>query len=159
MPKKERLSPLQIYQMLPKTNCKLCGCMTCYAFAYALLRQEKKPADCPTLLEEEFRPTLEPLEEALGRGERLEGTDFIIDKERCHGCGICDKICRKASGVIFSPATGKVFKRKELPPPVFQMVDGTVAVVNWSSCRRASGDTLCRVCVEKCPFDALDLVK
>ncbi len=133
--------------------------MTCYAFAFALLRQEKELADCPTLLEEEFRPKLESLKEALGRGKRLEGTDFIIDKERCHGCGICDKICRKASGVIFSPATGKVFKRKELPPPVFQMVDGTVAVVNWSSCRRASGDTLCRVCMEKCPFGVLDLVK
>ena len=51
--------------------------MTCYAFAYALLRQEKKPADCPTLLEEEFRPTLEFLEGALGKGERIEGTDFI----------------------------------------------------------------------------------
>lgn len=133
--------------------------MTCYAFAYALLRQEKKPSDCPALLEEKFRPALEFLEEALGKGERISGTDFILDKEKCHGCGICDAVCRKASAVIFSPASGRVFKRKELPPPVFQIVDGTVTVVNWSSCRRVSGDTLCRVCVEKCPFGALALTK
>lgn len=159
MAKKERPNPIQIQRMLPRTNCKLCGYMTCYAFAYALLRQEKRPSDCPPLLEEKYRPALEFLEEALGKGERIPGTDFILDREKCHGCGICDAVCRKASAVIFSPASGKLFKRKDLPPPVFQIVDGTVTVVNWSSCRRVSGDTLCRVCAEKCPSGALVLTR
>jgi|YelNatPaOPRAMG01_1025707.scaffolds.fasta_scaffold63321_2 ferredoxin len=133
--------------------------MTCYAFAYALLRKEKKPSDCPSLLEEKFRPALEFLEEALGKGEKVEGTDFIIDKEKCHGCGICDVVCRKASTVILSPGLGKIFKRKDIPPPVFRIADGVVTIANWSSCRRVSGDTLCKVCVEKCPFGALALTK
>jgi 4Fe-4S ferredoxin len=142
--------------MLPRTNCKLCGCLTCYAFAFELVSRKKKLTECPRLLDEDLRPTLEFLQEALGRGEKVEGTDFVIDKQKCAGCGICDIVCQKASTTVFS--AGRTFKRQPVPP-VFQIVDGVVKVVNWSSCRRASGDTLCKVCVEKCPFGTLELVK
>ena len=155
MPRKERLSPLQVYRMLPRTNCKLCGCMTCYAFAFSLLRREKKPTDCPSLLEEELRPTFEFLQDALG-GDRIEGTDIVLNREKCHGCGICEEVCNRAVTTIVVPATGRAFKREPVPS-VFKMVDGTVAVLNWSSCRRVSGGTLCTLCEEKCPFQALTL--
>ncbi len=42
-------TPLDIYALLPKTNCGACGTATCLAFAAAVLKEEKKPADCPRL--------------------------------------------------------------------------------------------------------------
>lgn len=42
-------TPLEIYALLPKTNCGVCGISTCLAFSAAVLKQEKRPADCPHL--------------------------------------------------------------------------------------------------------------
>ena len=42
-------NPLEVYALLPKTNCGQCPARTCLAFASALVRGEKKPADCPHL--------------------------------------------------------------------------------------------------------------
>jgi hypothetical protein len=39
-------TPLEIYSLLPKTNCGECGTATCLAFAAAILKGEKRPADC-----------------------------------------------------------------------------------------------------------------
>src|SRR5512143_3024315 len=44
-------TPLEIYALLPKTNCGECGTATCLAFAAAILKEEKQPADCPRLHE------------------------------------------------------------------------------------------------------------
>ena len=66
--------------------------MTCFAFAFDLLTRKKKPSDCPSLLEEKYRPTFEWLQESLG-GEPIEGTEFILDESKCTGCGICEYKC------------------------------------------------------------------
>jgi len=42
-------TPLQVYKFLPKTNCGECGISTCLAFAAAVIKQEKRLADCPFL--------------------------------------------------------------------------------------------------------------
>ncbi len=42
-------TPLEIYALLPKTNCGECGIATCLAFSAAVLKEEKRPADCPRL--------------------------------------------------------------------------------------------------------------
>jgi hypothetical protein len=42
-------TPLQVYKLLPKTNCGDCGVSTCMAFAAAIIKQEKRLADCPHL--------------------------------------------------------------------------------------------------------------
>ena len=42
-------TPLQVYKFLPKTNCGDCGISTCLAFAAAVIKQEKRLADCPYL--------------------------------------------------------------------------------------------------------------
>ncbi len=45
-----RLStPLELYKLLPGTNCGDCGISTCLAFAAAVIKQEKKLAGCPHL--------------------------------------------------------------------------------------------------------------
>ena len=155
MPKKF-LSPLQIYRLLPRTNCKLCGCPGCYAFAFELLGRRKKLDDCPELLSEGFRNSYKLLAEILGGGELVEGTDFVIDKERCTGCGDCVIVCSRALTTITSRS---IISHRQEVPPVLQVIDGAIQVVNWSSCKRTiKGSDLCTLCVEKCPFGALDLV-
>ncbi len=42
-------TPLDVYKILPKTNCGKCLLSTCMAFAAAVIKQEKKLADCPYL--------------------------------------------------------------------------------------------------------------
>lgn len=43
--------PLDIYALLPQTNCKRCGEATCMAFAFALLQQKRALQECPALHE------------------------------------------------------------------------------------------------------------
>ncbi len=42
-------TPLEVYRLLPRTNCGECGISTCLAFAAAVLKGEKRPDDCPAL--------------------------------------------------------------------------------------------------------------
>ncbi|MHC4597504.1 MAG: acetyl-CoA decarbonylase/synthase complex subunit gamma [Planctomycetota bacterium] len=46
------LTGLQIYKLLPKTNCKKCGFPTCLAFAMALGQKKVELAKCPDVSEE-----------------------------------------------------------------------------------------------------------
>jgi acetyl-CoA decarbonylase/synthase complex subunit gamma len=40
---------MQIYRLLPRTNCGQCGCGTCMAFAAALREGDTELACCPVL--------------------------------------------------------------------------------------------------------------
>ncbi len=42
-------TPLEVYTLLPKSNCGECRVSTCMAFAAAIIKQEIRPADCPHL--------------------------------------------------------------------------------------------------------------
>jgi acetyl-CoA decarbonylase/synthase complex subunit gamma len=46
------LTGLDIFKLLPKTNCKKCGMPTCLAFAMALAQKRAKLEDCPFVSEE-----------------------------------------------------------------------------------------------------------
>ena len=41
--------PLDVWALLPQTNCGQCGVPTCMAFAFGLLQQTRFVADCPPL--------------------------------------------------------------------------------------------------------------
>jgi ArsR family metal-binding transcriptional regulator len=43
------LRPLDIWTLLPQTNCKQCGEATCMAFAVALLQRQRDLSECPSL--------------------------------------------------------------------------------------------------------------
>jgi acetyl-CoA decarbonylase/synthase complex subunit gamma len=53
MPAKE-LSPIEVYKMLPMTNCKECGESNCMAFAAKLVNREATLQECPPLLEPKY---------------------------------------------------------------------------------------------------------
>jgi len=60
MPAKE-LSPIQVYQLLPGTNCKECGETNCMAFAAKLVNREATLEECKPLLEEKYKSSYEKL--------------------------------------------------------------------------------------------------
>lgn len=158
MVKQGRLQPLQLYQLLPKTNCKQCGCNNCFGFAFALISREKKTKDCPDLQSERFISSLNKLNELLGKAENIEGTSFALDREACVGCGDCSKACERVT--TFIHPSGGTLGRREVARPVLQVIDGIIHVVNWNSCKRMmDSPEYCRVCEERCPFGALKLVK
>ena len=46
------LTGMQIYKLLPKTNCKDCGLPTCMAFAMQVAAKQKALTDCPHVSDE-----------------------------------------------------------------------------------------------------------
>jgi acetyl-CoA decarbonylase/synthase complex subunit gamma len=60
MPAKE-LSPIEIYKLLPGTNCKECGETNCMAFAAKLVNREATLQECPSLLEQKYVNSFEKL--------------------------------------------------------------------------------------------------
>ena len=41
--------PLDVWTLLPQTNCKRCGEATCMAFAFGLLQQKRTVEECPVV--------------------------------------------------------------------------------------------------------------
>jgi 4Fe-4S ferredoxin len=52
---------IDIYQLLPKTNCRQCGYLTCLAFAAELRTDPGLLAQCPLLLQPEYSDKVEML--------------------------------------------------------------------------------------------------
>jgi len=48
----KRLQPLELYQLLPRTNCKICGEETCFNFALKLVAAQAKLESCTPLYDE-----------------------------------------------------------------------------------------------------------
>lgn len=42
-------SPLDVYKLLPKSNCRQCGMRTCLAFADAVFKGIKSIGECPQM--------------------------------------------------------------------------------------------------------------
>ncbi len=59
------ISPIDVYMLLPKTNCKECGEENCMAFATKLVNRELRLQSCPPLLKKENRKVYEQLWEML----------------------------------------------------------------------------------------------
>ena len=76
---KAQISPIDIYKLLPRTNCKECGEENCMAFATKLMNREVSLEKCPPLFEEKYKDAYQKLwamlkppvrEVAVGVGER-----------------------------------------------------------------------------------------
>lgn len=57
----QRPTPMAIYQLLPKSNCKVCGEPTCYTFALKLVVSQRKLEECPVLYEPAYNEQLSSL--------------------------------------------------------------------------------------------------
>lgn len=94
------LTPLEVYKVLEKTNCKQCLLPSCLAFAAAIIGGQKNLDDCPHLstaakqslsVNLEKRSTAEPQQaEFMARlVQKLKGLDFPVVAQQvgaeCHG--------------------------------------------------------------------------
>lgn len=64
--------PLDVYELLPHTNCKGCGEATCMAFAFGLLASRHHTQECPPLADPTYAAQRQALAEMLDQVE--EGT-------------------------------------------------------------------------------------
>jgi len=61
----KEISPIDVYKLLPRTNCGECGFPNCMAFATKLVNGEVAAEDCKPLLEEKYRQAYLELQELL----------------------------------------------------------------------------------------------
>ena len=62
---KKELSPIDIYKLLPKTNCKECGQENCMAFATKIVNREASIDQCKPLEKKEYEKQYAQLKELL----------------------------------------------------------------------------------------------
>jgi len=48
---RRRPAPMEVFKLLPQTNCKQCGQPTCFTFALKLVASQQRLEDCPLLFE------------------------------------------------------------------------------------------------------------
>lgn len=62
---RQRLKPLDVYKLLPATNCKQCGQPTCFTFALKLTAGEVELDKCTPLFTDQYRARREQLDRLL----------------------------------------------------------------------------------------------
>ena len=79
------LTGLQIFKLLPKTNCKKCGMPTCLAFAMALAQKKSSLDDCPfasdeakAALAEAAAPPMRQVKFGTGEHEVKLGAETVM---------------------------------------------------------------------------------
>ena len=88
MPAKE-LSPIEVYKMLPMTNCKECGESNCMAFAAKLVNREATLQECPPLMDPKYteaynklwtllKPAVKAVEVGIGEKAVTLGGEYVL---------------------------------------------------------------------------------
>lgn len=62
---RQRPTPLAVYRLTPRTNCRVCGEPTCYVFATKLAAGHRRIEECPILAEPAYAENLSKLQELL----------------------------------------------------------------------------------------------
>ena len=90
MPAKE-LSPIEVYELLPRTNCKECGEANCMAFAVKLVNREATINECPPLREPKYndeysklwkllKPPVKAIEIGIGERKTTIGGEYVVHR-------------------------------------------------------------------------------
>jgi acetyl-CoA decarbonylase/synthase complex subunit gamma len=96
VPAKE-LSPIEVYKILPRTNCKECGETNCMAFAAKLVNREATLQECPPLLDPKYteafnklwallKPAVRAVEVGVGEGKVTLGGEYVLYRHEFTYC-------------------------------------------------------------------------
>ncbi|MHA2406341.1 MAG: (Fe-S)-binding protein [Candidatus Hermodarchaeia archaeon] len=151
----KKVNPMQLYKLLPQTNCKKCG-MTCMAFATRLALREVELKECTPLFEEEqYKDQLTQLQNLILPLLDTEETGIKLDETKCTGCGNCVVVCPVDASAEPDTASGKAARTTKT---VFRVEDGTVKMINLEKCRRFPPERMnCRVCEQGCYVNAIEI--
>ncbi|MFW9831609.1 MAG: (Fe-S)-binding protein [Candidatus Thorarchaeota archaeon] len=146
---------MQLYKLLPQTNCKECG-MTCMAFATRLaLREVELKACIPLHDDEKYAAQLAQLNELISPLLDAEETGVKLDETKCTGCGNCVVVCPVDATVEPGTAEGRAAKSNDT---VFRVEDGIARIINLEKCRRFPPERMnCRVCEQGCYVKAIEI--
>jgi len=78
---RQELKPTDIIKLLPGTNCKKCGLLTCLAFAFKLVREQIEVEKCTPLFSDEFKEKRKVLLEIL-QNAGLKVPPEFLESER-----------------------------------------------------------------------------
>ncbi len=122
------LSTIEIYKLLPKTNCKECRTQSCFAFAALMFKGEREISECPYVgkevvdlfkgtvkrsntIEEDREKFLESLK------QRVTQTDLASRAKPTGGIYANNRLTIKIMGKDFSvDSTGKLFSDLHVNP-------------------------------------------
>jgi acetyl-CoA decarbonylase/synthase complex subunit gamma len=137
------LKGAEIMKMLPKTNCKECGCATCFAFAMKLATGGVKLDDCPYIdpeakaeLEAAMAPPIRLVTIGVGQNALVIGEEEVMfrhEKTFFHEPGIAVLISDKESEPDIDE---KIVRIKDLR---FERI-GNILKVNLLALSNDSGD-------------------
>jgi len=112
------LSGVEIFKLLPKTNCKKCGHPTCLAFAMKLAQRQASLDSCPDVSEEAKKvlgeasaPPVRPITFGAGAIAVKMGEETVLfrhDKKFVNPCAFAVEIKDSASGAEIASVAGMV---------------------------------------------------
>lgn len=150
---------MELYLMLPKTNCKECGKGSCMAFAAALMARELTPDDCPPMKEDpKYRENYEKISSLVTPADGATETGLIVHEELCFGCGNCVVACPvNVANDPYGAGSGKA--PQKIDKLILIIEDGIVKAQNVGECRRfGKNKILCNGCIVTCPVEAIEFV-
>ena len=159
-----KLSAFQVFQLLPKTNCKKCDESGCMAFAVKVIGRQIELEKCTPLFEEKaYEKQLKKLQELLiPLSDALE-TGIILEEEKCIGCGNCMIVCpvNAAENPESSAGIGVAPEKEE--NVIYVIKDGKSKIIDITKCRRYVDKgthpfAQCRVCEIYCFTEAIKIL-
>ena len=117
---------MELYNLLPKTNCRLCAPKTCMAFATKLALGDATADDCPPLLEAGFETNLEKIRNMIAPLQSAEETGVKLDENKCTGCGNCVVVCPVDQAAEPPTSVGKAAKGVDT---VFRVENGISKII------------------------------